>query len=1118
MPAGARYVAVLRPASLLAAAIAACAFVLLGFTVPVQATAPAPVAVGSNPRSVAISPDGSFAYVSALDAGTVSRVDTATNTVTASITTGGRPWFVAFAPSGAFAYVTDFGRGTVMRLRASDDTVVNTIPVGQNPRSVSFSPDGVFAYVAGEDGFVRRIQTSNDTVTATIAVGGLVTSIDISPSGSYAYVANFGLAAVQRIDTNSDRVVATVSLPVPYFVDIAPSGDFAYVSNHYAKTVTRLRTSDNAIAATTAVGDTPLGLRISPDSSCAFVSVYADNVVKRIRTDSDVVAGTIPLAGPYGVAIATDMHSAFVSSISTNTLSKISAPDAPALTQATPGDGTTQIHFVPGADNNYPITNYEYSIDDGDHWTTPNPASTTSPITITGLTNGTTYTVRLRALNSAGTGTPSSPITVTPRRLPGAPTNLAAEVGDRQAVVAFTAAALDGVKPLTNYEYSTNDGATWTALSPASTTSPITITGLTNGTTYPIRLRAINADGSGTSSDAISVTPRTTPTEPTLTSADAGDSQTTLRFSPPVSDGGAPITNYAYSIDDGAHWTTPNPASTTSPITITGLTNGTTYTVRLRALNSAGASPASNNLTVTPLTVPSAPTLLSVQPGQRQATVEFAAPAVDGGSPITNYQYSIDDGDSWTARQPASTATTFTIGDMINGTTYRVKIRAANVIGHGPASNAIAVLPRTQSTPPQQVSVVPGDKQVRVSWSPPADAGGLPISAYVATAQPGGNVCSTAGTTSCVISGLSNGGWYRVAVTAVTDFGVSAPSALSALVIPRSVPGAPISVLARAGFEEVTVNWGVASSSGGRPILGYRVTSIDGSLTCSPGPSARSCVFRKVPGDRSYRFLVQARNEAGYSTPRISTIVKTKFLPRPPVLAGWPSTFMVVLNTMTGFNANYWTPRGTRITRVELQALQDGRVVAQGPTVGLPPGSYRLSQRVWFVMSNGQAGVAGWSQLIRINSYNPVPQVGVGTPNNFVLTAKGPLLTLVSRTESGGLRRIVGRITTDGAREFCFRDPGNEVGSGRLSFDGCVTEVLQGTRFGNLAGRDFVAFAQCPTGRISPATLFQNALNGWWQSAGRPGYWTNMENGRQINPSNASGGGVLLGQFNLACV
>ena len=86
---------------------------------------------------------------------------------------------------------------------------------------------------------------------------------------------------------------------------------------------------------------------------------------------------------------------------------------------------------------------------------------------------------------------------------PAAPTSLVATAGDGQATISFTAGS-SGASAITDYEYSL-DGTTYSSL--GSTTTPVTVTGLTNGTTYSIYLRAVNTQGSGTASSSVSVTP-----------------------------------------------------------------------------------------------------------------------------------------------------------------------------------------------------------------------------------------------------------------------------------------------------------------------------------------------------------------------------------------------------------------------------------------------------------------------------------------------------------------------------------------------------------------------------------------------------------------------------------
>jgi hypothetical protein len=182
----------------------------------------------------------------------------------------------------------------------------------------------------------------------------------------------------------------------------------------------------------------------------------------------------------------------------------------PTEVTASPGDGEATITFTPGDDFGSTITNYEYQLDGGS-WVALSPSDGTSPITITGLTNGTEYKVKIRAVNTLGKSPESSEVTVTPAvpKAPDAPTSLSATALDTGVKITFTPGADNG-SAITNYEYQLDSGS-WVAFSPADTSSPVIIFGLTNDTQYSIKLRAVNSVGSSDPSDPVLVTPVAAP-------------------------------------------------------------------------------------------------------------------------------------------------------------------------------------------------------------------------------------------------------------------------------------------------------------------------------------------------------------------------------------------------------------------------------------------------------------------------------------------------------------------------------------------------------------------------------------------------------------------------------
>ena len=104
-------------------------------------------------------------------------------------------------------------------------------------------------------------------------------------------------------------------------------------------------------------------------------------------------------------------------------------------------------------------------------------------------------------------------------------------------------------------------------------------------------------------------------TAPTSLSAVASITSVDVSFTAPTNNGGSAITNYEYSFNNST-WTALSPADSTSPVTISGLTASTAYTIYLRAVNTVGSSPASSGLSVTTLAnVPSSVEYLVVAGG-----------------------------------------------------------------------------------------------------------------------------------------------------------------------------------------------------------------------------------------------------------------------------------------------------------------------------------------------------------------------------------------------------------------------------------------------------------------------------------------------------------------------
>ena len=191
----------------------------------------------------------------------------------------------------------------------------------------------------------------------------------------------------------------------------------------------------------------------------------------------------------------------------------------------------------------------------------------------------------------------------------------------------------------------------------------------------------------------------TVPDAPTGVTGVAGNASVALSWTAPASDGGSTITGYQVTpYVSGIPQTPIQTNSTATSYTVTGLTNGTSYTFTVAAINSVGASAESaqsGSVTPEPV-VPTAPSNVGGTAGNASVALSWTAPASDGGSTITGYQVTpYISGAAQSSVATGSTATSFTVTGLTNGTAYTFTVVAVNAVGTGPASVASGVLTPT---------------------------------------------------------------------------------------------------------------------------------------------------------------------------------------------------------------------------------------------------------------------------------------------------------------------------------------------------------------------------------------------------------------------------------------
>jgi hypothetical protein len=449
--------------------------------------------------------------------------------------------------------------------------------------------------------------------------------------------------------------------------------------------------------------------------------------------------------------------------------------------------------------------------------------------------------------NSFGAGNYWVDVLFSPLPAPGQVTNVTASAaGTTSASVSWSAPSSGGAP--TSYKITPYIGSTAQTAKTITGAPPLTstvVTGLTTGTTYTFKVQAINPNGSGPdSAPSNAVTPLTAvaPPPPTGVSAEPASQSARVTWTAPGSDGDSAITGYTVTPYVGSTAQTPVQAgASATSATVTGLTNGTSYTFKVSATNGVGTgaqSDASN--AVTP-----------------EATIfDFATPSVidsgDSSSVELGVKFKADYDGSITGIRFYKAAAN--IGTHVGSLWSATGTRLAQVTFTGESASGWQTA--TFSSP---VSVTAGTTYVASYFAPSGHYsgtnGGLgsavdnpPLHALADSTSANGVYAY--GTTSSFPSSTYNATNYWVDV-------------LYAIPVPGQVTGATATA---SGQTSADVSW-TAPSSGG-PVTSYKITPFIGSSAQTPkvitgSPPATSTKVTGLTSGTTYTFTVQAINASG---------------------------------------------------------------------------------------------------------------------------------------------------------------------------------------------------------------------------------------------------------------
>ena len=368
-------------------------------------------------------------------------------------------------------------------------------------------------------------------------------------------------------------------------------------------------------------------------------------------------------------------------------------------------NGATLYWSTPSSDGGSRVTGYlaEYSTDGGTTWTTSDITTATRRSTsFTNLVGGVLHKFRVYAINAVGTSEASTVVEGTPvaATVSSQPRFFGGFLSGTTAYLSWTRPATTGGSAITSYNtwMSTDSGSTWTSIAVTqANVRNVRVAGLAPGVQYQFRATAVNSVGNSAPTSTLSLQVRVagTPNPPSSVRATVSTTSITLSWSAVVAKA-APVTDYVieYRSDTATAWSTWNDeVSTAVTATLTNMTPDVPVSLRVKAVNRYGESPASAIVTVTPrsaATAPTAPLSVTATAGDTRVAVRWLTPASTGGSVITAY--------TATSTPGGFTCTTSTnacvVTELTNGTSYTFTVTATNAFG-----TSVASAPSAEVTP-----------------------------------------------------------------------------------------------------------------------------------------------------------------------------------------------------------------------------------------------------------------------------------------------------------------------------------------------------------------------------------------------------------------------------------